>query len=145
MSYKSPIEIFDYPNSLFNTIEKATKDIRNKEEEYVYKYVKTIGVNVDKEELLRALQYDREQYYRGHFDGYFDAMNEYKPRWILTTEGLPESEGYYLVTINGLGYNYSARKSETRNDVGIRYFATDNEGVIVCPNGVIAWMPLPEP
>jgi hypothetical protein len=35
----------------------------------ILKAVQRVGVNVDKEELLRALAYDREQYVKGYKDG----------------------------------------------------------------------------
>lgn len=47
--------------------------IQNEMEIYVegeiLKAVQKVGVNVDKEELLRALAYDREQYNKGYRDG----------------------------------------------------------------------------
>ena len=43
----------------------------------IYKAVQKVDVNVDKEELLKALQYDREQYERGHKDGYAKAITEF--------------------------------------------------------------------
>lgn len=59
MSYKSPIEVFiqeaklNYENSIYNAIQ-----------EY--------GIKVDKEELIKALSYDRKQY----IVGYNDAIKE---------------------------------------------------------------------
>ena len=41
----------------------------------IYKGVEKVGVNVDKEELLKALQYDRGQYEQGYKDGYNEAIN----------------------------------------------------------------------
>jgi hypothetical protein len=35
----------------------------------ILRAVQKVGVNVDKEELLRALAYDREQYVKGYKDG----------------------------------------------------------------------------
>ena len=55
MSYQSPIEVIQ-------------TQMRNKIEGEVYKAVMNVGVNVDKEELLKALQYDREQYQKGYKD-----------------------------------------------------------------------------
>lgn len=65
--YKSPIEM------LMTDIQHQIK--KGKEEE-IYKAVVSIGINVDKEELIRALQYDREQYKKGYADGHRDAMEE---------------------------------------------------------------------
>lgn len=55
MSYQSPIEVIQ-------------TQLRNQIECEIYKAVMNVGVNVDKEELLKALQYDREQYQKGYKD-----------------------------------------------------------------------------
>lgn len=55
MSYQSPIEVIQ-------------TQMRNQIEGDIYKAVMNVGVNVDKEELLKALQYDREQYQKGYKD-----------------------------------------------------------------------------
>lgn len=63
--YKSPIEILyaDVQNQF-------TKQM----EEDVYKLVVNYFPNVDKDELIRALQYDRQQYEQGYADGKRDAV-----------------------------------------------------------------------
>jgi hypothetical protein len=55
MSYQSPIEIFQ-------------SEIQNQIEGEIYKAVMRVGVNVDKDELVKALQYDRGQYQKGYDD-----------------------------------------------------------------------------
>ena len=56
--YKSPIEI-------------AYGQMQLQIEKEVYRAVQRCNVNVDKDELVKALSYDRDQYYKG----YRDAMN----------------------------------------------------------------------
>jgi hypothetical protein len=63
--YKSPIELL--------TTDIYTKIVKQQEEDIYQAVVKT-GVNVDKEELTRALRYDRGQYNAGYMDGQADAM-----------------------------------------------------------------------
>lgn len=64
--YKSPIEVLS--QSLKLEIEKG-----------VYKAVENYGINVDKDELIKALQYDRNQYNKGYADGYSEfAFDFYK-------------------------------------------------------------------
>jgi len=53
--YESPIEI----------IERATTFDLDSE---IIKAVKSYGINVNKEQLVRALRYDREQYEKGYAD-----------------------------------------------------------------------------
>ena len=56
MSYQSPVEI-------------STQNIREKFEGDVMRIIHSYGINVDKDELVKALQYDREQYKQGFADG----------------------------------------------------------------------------
>lgn len=61
--YKSPIEIFQ------TSIEyQLENDIMNMIQKY--------GITVDKDELLRALRYDRDQYDKGYSDGKIAANDE---------------------------------------------------------------------
>lgn len=67
------------------------------------------------------------------------------PRWILVTERLPEKYGQYLVTLEDEGYRsvmplYYGRVN--RKDV---FYDSDSEYGDIQWDGVIAWMPLPEP
>lgn len=55
MSYKSPIEII-------------YGDIQTQIENDIYNVVQSYGINVSKEELIRALKYDRDQYEKGYAD-----------------------------------------------------------------------------
>ena len=64
--YKSPIEIL--------TTDIYTQ-IMKQEEQEIYKAVVNTGVVVDKEELLRALKYDRMQYSAGFRDGKQAALD----------------------------------------------------------------------
>ena len=57
--YKSPIEI---------KLDDIVSDAVEKVDEYIVKYVQQIGVNVDKDELIKALKFDRGQYEKGWND-----------------------------------------------------------------------------
>lgn len=61
--YKSPIEII-YGQT------------QTQIEGDVFRAIQSYGINVGKEELIRALQYDRDQYGKGYADGKADAMAE---------------------------------------------------------------------
>lgn len=54
-------------------IEMISRQVRTQQEENVYKAVLEVGVNVDKDELIKALKYDRDQYNRGYHDGLVHA------------------------------------------------------------------------
>lgn len=61
MSYKSPIEII-------------YGEMTHKLENEVFTVIQNIGINVDKDELIRALAYDRDQYHTGYSDAMMSAV-----------------------------------------------------------------------
>lgn len=42
----------------------------------IYKAIQNYNIHVDKKELLKALEYDRDQYNKGYKDGYNRALLE---------------------------------------------------------------------
>ena len=68
--YESPIKLF------FPSLEEELCNIAKKQDDMVFDAVAKVGVTVDKEELLRALRYDRDQYNRGFNDGIIAAADE---------------------------------------------------------------------
>lgn len=86
-----------------SVIKKLYYDIRTQfeqeEENMVMKAVRKVGVNVDKEELIKALQYDREQYEKGYADAKSDLLDkiradieEYKSRQLSFAIGVEDLE-----------------------------------------------------
>ena len=69
MAYESPITLMT---------EKIANDLANKTEGLIMECVQRVGVSVDKYELVRALNYDREQYKKGYRDGLSDAVKRGK-------------------------------------------------------------------
>ena len=61
MSYESPIELFQ--------TEPILEQIKSETDAYILKSVWKFGVNVHKDELIKALAYDRDQYDKGFHDG----------------------------------------------------------------------------
>lgn len=61
-------------------IEVIYGEMQMKVENDIYKAVQNVGVNVDKEELLKALEHDRGQYDEGYADGYQKAVDEFAER-----------------------------------------------------------------
>lgn len=61
--YESPI----------NIVQQITKSIANELDENIYKAVLKTGIEVNKDELIKALTYDRAQYDKGFNDG-IDAL-----------------------------------------------------------------------
>lgn len=61
--YKSPIEIIE-------------KQMHMEFDDCIWKAVQDYAVSVDKEELIKALRYDRDQYEKGYADGKRDAIDK---------------------------------------------------------------------
>lgn len=58
--YDSPI------NVIYGKLQtKAQEDMEN----HIFESVQSVGVMVDKDELIKALEYDRQQYEKGYQDG----------------------------------------------------------------------------
>ena len=62
-NWESPIQIIQ-------------KQIELQKEEQIMKAIQEVGVVVDKEELVRCMQYDRDQYSKGYEQGGADAIDE---------------------------------------------------------------------
>ena len=70
--YESPIKII------------AGK-IQTQIDDEIYRAVQNVGINVDREELLKALEYDRGQYEEGFREGEKHTMRQIKdllPEWL---------------------------------------------------------------
>ena len=64
--YKSPIELL---------VTNVTQSIESETEEMVFKAVQKCFPNVDRNEMFRALKYDRDQYEMGYADGKNEALS----------------------------------------------------------------------
>jgi hypothetical protein len=97
----------------------------------------SVGVTVCKEELMKALAYDRDQYQKGYQDA--------SPKWISVEDRLPENGKDVLCWYEY--YRYGEYNAMYRT-----------QGIGFCVNGhwggeaasghrakVLYWMPLPEP
>ena len=62
--YESPV------NVVYN-------QMRTEVDNHIFKAIVNVGVDVNKEELIKALQYDRGQYDKGYKDGYEDGQAEF--------------------------------------------------------------------
>ena len=59
------------------------------------KSVQRYGFDVDKEELAKALNYDRKQYEKGHTDGYNKAIDDFAEKLKRENkETIPTHSGY---------------------------------------------------
>ncbi len=63
---------YDSPIKVYQLVDEQYSYLENK----VFEVVKAMDVNVDKEELFRALAYDRDQYQKGYDAGYKKALED---------------------------------------------------------------------
>ena len=57
--------------------QKTVEEINEQGDTVIYnEIVRQIAIDVDKDEMIRALNYDRDQYNKGYNDGYTKAQNE---------------------------------------------------------------------
>ena len=122
--YASPIEMIT--NSIIKSNEEQLEDCM------LFSVEREIGFKVDKEELIKALEYDRNQSEKGFEDGLRSAVD-----WIPVSERLPEDNKTYLVTVELTFARGERYVSQERKD--------NWDKLKECGHEIIAWMPLPEP
>lgn len=124
--YKSPISIYE---TAMQTI------IEHRENAIFAKVQDAFDVKVDKEELLKALRYDRNQYEAGYRDGKADAT----PKWIPVSERLPEPWKWVLC------YCRAGIIEMLRYDHLMDEWGASTLSRVYMKDYVTHWMPLPEP
>lgn len=74
--YRSPIEL------IINEIQNRMIE---DQENQVYQYVQNYIINVDKDELIKCLNFDRNQYNKGFADGIKEFAERLKPKtWRIS-------------------------------------------------------------
>ena len=122
MGYKSPITLFQ-ERMAFNIAEAI--DVATVEA------VARIGVDVDKDELIKALEYDRDQYNEGYRNGY--CRGRQFDGWISVSDSFPEEDERVLVWLRE---NDSYTRIDTDRMLGGKWVRWNSF--------VTHWMPLPE-
>ena len=126
--YNSPIELL---------IADIQHQIAKEQDNEIYKAVVHYIPNINKEELLRALKYDRDQYNKGYADGRSDAVNNVGCEWIPVSEP-PKEKGRYWCNVKSFSFPGRYYQTVLKWDDGFI------EGRIYT-DYVTHWMPLPEP
>ena len=78
--YQPPVEL------IISNLQQSIMECREKQ---IIRAIESVSVNVDKDELLKALQYDRQQYTKGYKDGVEEfAKNlmdhlKQQPHWCI--------------------------------------------------------------
>ena len=125
--YESPIKIIE------STMDSIYKDIVKKKDDAIFAEIQTsFGVDLDRDELIRALQYDRNQYEKGYADGKRAAMDElvrckdckhfdklFKEEWAINKIGtcyLRKEEGIETAQECDDFCSYGERRENERTD-----------------------------
>lgn len=102
MIHIKPIDIphltaadFNYESPIKCIMDDIAKQMAVEFDNNVYKAIQRYNIDVDKDELVRALAYDRNQYNKGFKDGFKAGQ---KTRWVTSA---PRDEGWYTVTFEG--------------------------------------------
>ena len=94
--YESPIYTY-----IAGTQLKMAEDYENG----VMEAIQYVQINVDKEELERALKYDREQYEKGYADG-LEAGRQKAESILLELKGILMDYGYLTSEVDVIRSNY---------------------------------------
>ena len=97
------MNIWELPREHYNYESPITKiygDIRNEiirqdEENCTYAIQQAIGYKVDKDELIKALQYDRDQYDKGYKDGVKETFIAELEKIKSLTQVMKENSKFY--------------------------------------------------
>lgn len=101
-SYESPIEMI-------------VSDIKTQMDNDAVKVVQSYGFNVDKEELTKALAYDRNQYQEGYYDGVNACQEQMRELEALRQEQVREFETLqkaYELACETLSYGWGREQRE---------------------------------
>ena len=100
--YKSPISV---------ECEKIAREITEKQDGYIVsETIRLTGVKVDKDELIKALSYDRGQYEKGYADGKADVQEVKHGRMVIE----PDATVIHC-NVCGWAYQYYAGLEEEWN------------------------------
>jgi len=68
-------KFYDYESPITRAVREATETMMKQEEaECMATITREVGYSVDKSELIKALNYDREQYDKGYRDGVMESF-----------------------------------------------------------------------
>jgi hypothetical protein len=119
--------------------------MRTQFEDNVFKAIQDYGIVVDKEELIKALQYDRGQYEKGFADG---MLAPKQSEWISVEERLPteeENENGIVGIVSGYNGKIRFRDAIILVDYDFEEKEWWSQDYDLTDCKVKYWMPLPEP
>lgn len=98
LGYESPIKVF-------------CGKMRISYENHVAQAVQDVGIDIDKDELIRALKYDRNQYDKGYIAGYNRKASEVANEFIKAVDDMIN----LISEMTGLDITYYGKYAELKN------------------------------
>ena len=86
IAYKAPVSIFGMDSSIVKEARESAKDELG--EKIYAEIISQYGVYVDREELAKALKYDRNQYTKGYNDAIVKAIREINAQYASNSISL---------------------------------------------------------
>ena len=147
-NYKPFNKGFSYESPITYSIKEIYDKQMVERENFILTTVsEKIGVEVNREELIKALNYDRNQYAKG----YADAKAEYAPKWTKVEDGLPKDRETVLIFANTEDDEEDVYEIAERHLMPFRVdkyewdiFSTLGYKYALDDEDVIAWMPIPK-
>ena len=102
MSYVSPIKIAEISQMEEGWADKIGKYIAGEVDNLVLESCIKVGCHVNKDELEKALRYDRDQYIKGYEDGKLDAS----PPWHRVEEKPKDGQRCFVAYKGPVGFIY---------------------------------------
>lgn len=127
--YESPINL-TYSEPIY-------EEVTNHLNETIYQAVASVGVDVNREELIKALAYDRRQYEKGYADG----KKEYA--WLPVGLTQPKRADKYFVLVD-CGGEYDIDILSFSKELGWYYYDDEKYEEVDWNDDVYFWMPTPE-
>ena len=128
-AWKSPINMIT--SDLMSEIHRVIED---EQEKFLFEACRNVGFDIDKEELAKALNYDRDSYKKGYETGYQKAKSEL---WIKAIDSLPEDGQEVFIYDSFDRYHVGYYEAEKREfDCDTYSISLDDE---------IRWMPCTPP
>lgn len=133
MNYESPIKVI---------YDDFVKEVTRKFDDTVIAACQNVNIVVDKEELAKALAYDRKQYEKGYQEGVKSQLRDMD--WIPVSMALPGLGKEVLVTTSWGDLELACLR--LCSSVFTEYEWVFTSSCIECDSeDIVAWMPLPEP
>jgi uncharacterized membrane-anchored protein len=93
---RNVIDMWESPVNIFEIHEPIIEEINKQTEETVFKAIHRVGIDVNREELIKAMQYDRNQYEKGYKDA-IDEFVEKMEAWNENIKSIRNEDAFFTI------------------------------------------------